>query len=224
MAKYTVCGSSESHPYSCTVRAKMAFSFQLQVERPSQLLFITGHSTTQDNKYRRALGGLPQQQNPFFLRVILPQGNSLAYNHHFDGSLWEQILQGKGMNGSAVYFVGLGWVGLTPTLGLSLGVRRCFPVSVVFPSLSRIRFIVTTWTAAHQASLSFTISQSLLRLMSIESMMPSNHLILCCSLLLLTSIFPSIFQWMGSSHQVAKVLELQFQHLSFQWIFRIDFL
>ena len=51
---------------------------------------------------------------------------------------------------------------------------------------------VTPWTAAHQASLSFTISQSLLKLMSIESVIPSNHLILCCPLLLLPSIFPSI--------------------------------
>ena len=51
---------------------------------------------------------------------------------------------------------------------------------------------MTPWTAAHQASLSFTISQSLLTLMSIESMMPSNHLILCRPLLLLPSIFPSI--------------------------------
>jgi len=50
----------------------------------------------------------------------------------------------------------------------------------------------TLWTAACQASLSFAISQSLLRLMSIESMMPSNHLILCHPLLLLPSIFPSI--------------------------------
>ena len=48
------------------------------------------------------------------------------------------------------------------------------------------------WTAARQASLSFTISQRLLKLMSIESMMLSNHLILCCPLLLLPSIFPSI--------------------------------
>ena len=50
----------------------------------------------------------------------------------------------------------------------------------------------TPWTVAHQASLSFTVSQSLLKLMSIESVMPSNHLILCCPLLLLPSIFPSI--------------------------------
>ena len=50
----------------------------------------------------------------------------------------------------------------------------------------------TPWTAAYQASLSFNISQSLLKLMSIESVMPSNHLILCRPLLLLLSIFPSI--------------------------------
>ena len=51
---------------------------------------------------------------------------------------------------------------------------------------------MTPWTTAHQASLSFTISQSLFKLMSTESMMPSNHLILCHPLLLLPSIFPSI--------------------------------
>ena len=50
-------------------------------------------------------------------------------------------------------------------------------------SLSRVRLFATSWTAARQASLSFTISRSLLRLMSIESVMPSNHLILCCPLL-----------------------------------------
>ena len=55
-----------------------------------------------------------------------------------------------------------------------------------------IRLFSTPWTAARQASLSFTISWSLLRLMSIEAVMPSNHLIFCCPLLLLPSIFPSI--------------------------------
>ena len=56
----------------------------------------------------------------------------------------------------------------------------------------RVQLFATPWTAAHQAPLSFTISWSLLRLMSIESVMPSNHLILCCLLLLLPSMFPSI--------------------------------
>ena len=54
-----------------------------------------------------------------------------------------------------------------------------------------VQLFATPWTAAHQASLSFTISQSLLKLMSIESVVPSNHLILCHPLLLLPSIFPS---------------------------------
>ena len=59
-------------------------------------------------------------------------------------------------------------------------------------SLSHVLLFVTPWTAAHQASLSITNSQSLLKLMSIELVMPSNHLILCCPLLLLHSVFPSI--------------------------------
>ena len=59
-------------------------------------------------------------------------------------------------------------------------------------SLSHVRMFVTPWTVAHQASLSFTIFWSMLKLMSFESMMPSNHLILCHPLLLKPSIFLSI--------------------------------
>ena len=67
----------------------------------------------------------------------------------------------------------------------------------------------------------------LLKLMSIDSVMPSSHLVLCHPLLLLPSFFPSIrvsssHQWVSSSHQVVKVLELQLQ--SFQWTFRVDLL
>ena len=58
-------------------------------------------------------------------------------------------------------------------------------------SLSHVQLFVTPWTAARQPSLSFTISQTLLKLMSMESVMPSNHLVLCHPLLL-PSIFPSI--------------------------------
>ena len=58
--------------------------------------------------------------------------------------------------------------------------------------LSCVQLFETPWTTAHQASLSITNSQSLLKLMSIELVMPSNHLILCHPLLLLPSIFPSI--------------------------------
>ena len=63
---------------------------------------------------------------------------------------------------------------------------------VVVQPLSHVWLFATPWTAAHQASLSFTISWSLFKLMSIESVMPSNHLILCCPFLLMPSIFPSI--------------------------------
>ena len=66
------------------------------------------------------------------------------------------------------------------------------PVFSSVQSLSRVRLFVTPWTVAHQASLSITSSQSLLKLMSIESVRPSNHLILCHPLLLLPSLFPII--------------------------------
>ena len=63
---------------------------------------------------------------------------------------------------------------------------------VVFQLVGRVRLFATPWTTAHQASLFFTISRSLLKLMSIGSVMPSNHLILCRHLLLPPSIFRSI--------------------------------
>ena len=58
--------------------------------------------------------------------------------------------------------------------------------------LTCVHLLATPWTATHQASLSFTMSQSLLQLTSIKLVMPSNHLILCCPFLLLPSVFPSI--------------------------------
>ena len=63
-------------------------------------------------------------------------------------------------------------------------------VVAVVQSLSRVQLLITPWTTVHQASLSFTAPWSLLKFMSIESAMPSNHLILCGPLLLLPSIFP----------------------------------
>ena len=86
----------------------------------------------------------------------------------------------------------------------------------------------TPWTAAHQAPPSFTIFQNMLRFMSIESVMPSNHLIHPPSPFAFNLFqHQSLFQWVSSSHQLAKVLQLQLQHLSFQCYsglisFRID--
>ena len=76
------------------------------------------------------------------------------------------------------------------------GLGWFLPTSTSSPKLllfnhCHVQLLVIAWTAACQASLSFTISQSLLKLMSIEPVMPSNHLILCCLPLLLPSIFPS---------------------------------
>ena len=66
-----------------------------------------------------------------------------------------------------------------------------FSHSVVVQLPSQVQLFATPWTATCHASLSYTVSQSFLKLMSIELMMPSNHLILCCPLLLLPSIFPA---------------------------------
>ena len=75
---------------------------------------------------------------------------------------------------------------------LFINKKDLFASVVVVQLLTHVRLFVTPWTATHQASLSFTVSLSLLKLMSIELVMPSNHLILCCPLLLLASIFASI--------------------------------
>ena len=79
-----------------------------------------------------------------------------------------------------------------------LAVKRGW-VAVVVQSLSRVQLFVTPWTAACQSSLSFIISWSLLKLMSIQSMMPSSHLILCRPLLLLLPIPPSIRVFLNES-------------------------
>ena len=102
------------------------------------------------------------------------------------------------------------------------------PGSVQFSSvqlLSHVRLFATPWTTACQASLSITNSRSLLKLMSIELMMPSNHLILCCSLLL-PSVFPRMRVFLMSQFFTSggKVLEIQPQQQSFQLTLRTDFL
>ena len=79
-------------------------------------------------------------------------------------------------------------------------------------SLSHVRLFATPWTAARQVSLSITNSQSLLKLMSMESVMPSNHLILCRPLLLLPSIFPSIRVF--SNESTLRIRWPKYRHFS----------
>ena len=96
---------------------------------------------------------------------------------------------------------------------------------VVIQSLSRVWLFTTRWMVALQASLSF-ISWSLLKLMSIVSMMPSITSSSAAPFSSCSQSFPASgsFPTISSLHQLAKVLELQLQHQSFQWIFRVDFL
>ena len=123
-----------------------------------------------------------------------------------------------------------GTVVLEKTLESPLDCKEIQPIhpkgNQLVQSLSRVRLLATPWTAARQASLSITNSRSSLKLMSIELVMPSSYLIL-------SSPSPpapnpsqhqGLFKWICSSHQVAKVLEFQLQHQSFQWIPRTDLL
>ena len=87
-------------------------------------------------------------------------------------------------------------------------------VAVQLPSC--VSLFVTSWTAAYQASLSLTISQSLLKFMSIASVMPSSSA-------LNLSQHERLFRWVGCLHQMTKILEFQLQHQPFQWVFRVDF-
>ena len=123
---------------------------------------------------------------------------------------------------------------------LFIFIASIYLIVLVVQSLSHVVLFATLWTAARQASLSFTISWSLLKLMSIELVMPFNLLkLICIELmmpynhlvrplpLLLPPIFPSLLQWISCLRQMAKVLELQLQHQSFQLYlglipFRID--
>ena len=107
--------------------------------------------------------------------------------------------------------------------GLNLNIQK-IKTSHQFSSLHSLNHVwlfATSWTAAHQVSLSVTNSQSLIKLMSIESMMPPLS---SSSPTFSLSQHQGLFQWVSSSHQMAKVLELQHQYQSFQWTFRTDFL
>ena len=81
---------------------------------------------------------------------------------------------------------------LSEFLQMSLSLEVSCVVVVVVQLLSLVQLFATPWTGGWQASLSITNSQSLLKLMSIESTVPPNHLILCCPFLLMPSIFPSV--------------------------------
>ena len=121
----------------------------------------------------------------------------------------------------------------------SFPASRSFPVSQLFASdgcrvgasssasyvvqwLSHVHLFTTPQTASCQTSLSFTISWSLFKLCWVDNAIQPSHLLLSPSPAFNLSQNQGLFRWVSSSHQVAKVLELQ--HQSFQWILRVDFL
>ena len=133
-------------------------------------------------------------RRPVF-RLGLGTGNSLRRSV----SLWPRdTIESFPLQGPAVSLQR--GTGLQPLLGYHSMSLMSFQFFVVVQSLSHVRFFVTPWTTAHQASLSFTISHSLLKLMSIELVMPSNHL-LCHSLLLLRSGSFSVSRFFASRGQ-----------------------
>ena len=103
--------------------------------------------------------------------------------------------------------------------------------SLRYPHFSSVQFshsvmsdwLPPPWTAAHWASLFITNSWGLLKLMSIESVMPPNQLILCHLFLLLPSVFPSIRVFSNESYLIRWPISLELWHQSFQCIFRVDF-
>ena len=118
------------------------------------------------------------------------------------------------------------WEGLKRTVKNGQPLKGKVQFSSV-QSLSHVWLFETPWTAASQASLSITNSQSPPKLMSIEWVMPSNPLTLCRPLLLLPSIFPNIRVFSNESALHTRwpiVLEFQLQHQSFQWTPRTDLL
>ena len=133
---------------------------------------------------------------------IVPQPNSysLFLHLHISQSLTlEAVLYFKRQGHSGLYLASISpkWIHFCHSERSFIpiciqSIIMCLSIRLLLFSCSVVLDSVTPWTAAHQASLSFTTSQSLLKLSSIESVMPSNHLILCHPLLLLPSVFPSI--------------------------------
>ena len=124
----------------------------------------------------------------------------------------------------SLHRLSLWWLSCSSTFHLK-GWHDLFEPVVVW-LLSCAWLFVTPWTAVHQTSLFFTISLNLLKFTFTESVMPSNHLILCRPFSSCLQSFPiwGLFQLVSTSYQVAKVLEFQLQDQPFQWIFRTYFL
>ena len=160
----------------------------------------------------------------FMVHILLKPG--LENFEHYFGSMWDEC------NCAVVWaFFGIAFLWdwnenwPFPVLWPLLSFPSLHGGSVQFSSvqsLSRVWLFATPWIAACQASLSITNSWSLLKLMPIESVMPSSYLILCCPLLLLPPILPSIRVFSNESNLRMRWPKFQLQHQSFQWTPRTD--
>ena len=146
------------------------------------------------------------------------QENKICHDFHYSPSICREVMW---LDAMTLIF----WkVGFKPVFSILLFHLHQEAFSSI-QSPSHVKLVLTPWTAACQASLSVTNFQRLLKLMSIQRVMLSNHLILCHPLLL-PSIFPRIKVFSNESvlHNKWPKLEFQLQHHSFQWILRTDFL
>ena len=175
---------------------------------------------------------LPVLRTPVKLQTTHQQSHWLFYVPE-SGSCWLVCSRSMSVFNSPFHFSSA-----SPSASATYFINRPEDISTQFSSnccvfsclsaqfsCSVVSDSVTPWTAARKASPSITNSQSFL--MSIELVMPSNHLILCRPLLLLPSIFPNIRVFSNESilHIMwSKLSELQLQHQYFQWIFQTDFL
>ena len=160
---------------------------------------------TEEGAWRVTVHGVANSQSWLRFTFSLSCLNSCIFNllHHYKISNCWKFADSFLIHYSEVFVAVVVWV----------------LVSAQFSSvqlLSHVWLFATPWTAPRQASLSITNSQSLLQLMSIESVMPSNHLILSSpSPAFNLSQHQGLFKWVSSSHQVTKVLAFQLQHQSF---------
>ena len=203
-----------------------------------QICWYTEGSTLTASSFRIWNSSAGISSSPLALFIVMLPKSHLTSHFRMSGSgwvttpLWLSRSLTPFLYHSSVHFYHLFLISSASIRSLSflsfIGTIFAWNFSLVAVQLlHHVRLLATQWIAARQASLSITISLSLLKLMSIELVMPSNHLTLCFPVLLLPSVFPSIrvfSQWAGCSHQADKVLELQLQHESFQWIFGVDFL
>ena len=152
--------------------------------------------------------------------------NILAWRISMDRGAWRAIVIGKSKTQLKWFIMQACKVKEVSYNDESLeSYRYQFIISSV-QSLSHLWLFATPWTAEHQVSLSITNSRSPLKLMSVELVMPSNHLILCHPLILLSSIFPSIRAFSNESALCIRWPKYWFQaqHQSFQWTLRTNFL